>query len=61
MPCLLLLIFESLFDELDVLEAQLLAYDVEIAGGVDVALDVDDFSIVETADNLENRINRTNV
>lgn len=61
LPRLLLLILEGLLDELNVFQAQLFAYDVEIACGVDVAFDVDDLSIVESTNDLEDGIDGTDM
>lgn len=58
---LLLLVLESLLDELDILQTQLLADDVEITGGVDITLNVNNLGIVEAADDLEDGIDGTNV
>jgi hypothetical protein len=54
-------LFERLLDELNVLEAQLLGNDVQIAERVDVTLDVNDLGIVEAADDLEDGIDCANV
>lgn len=58
---LLLLVLESLLDELNVLQPQLLADDVKIADGIDVTLDVDNLGIVKTPDDLEDGIDGANV
>lgn len=58
---LLLLVLESLLDELNVLQPQLLADDVKIANGVDITLDVDNLGIVKTPDDLEDGIDGANV
>lgn len=52
---------ERLLDELDILNAQLVADNLQIADGVDIALDVNNFSIVEASDHLEDGIDGTNV
>ena len=57
----LLLGLESLLDKLDILEAQLLADDVEITRRVHVTLDVDDLGIIEAADDLEDGIDGADV
>jgi hypothetical protein len=58
---LLLLVLERLLNELNVLQPQLLADDIQVAGGVDVALDVDNLGIVETPDDLKDGIDSANV
>lgn len=58
---LLLLVLEGFLDELDILETKLLADDVEITGGVDITLDVDNLGIIESADNLEDGIDGADV
>jgi hypothetical protein len=58
---LLLLVLKSLLDELDILEPQLLLDNVEITSGVDITLDVNNLSIVEATNNLEDGIDGTNV
>jgi hypothetical protein len=58
---LLLLVLQSLLGELNVLEAQFLANDVQISRGVDITFDVDNLSIVEAADDLEDGVDGTNV
>jgi hypothetical protein len=58
---LLLLVLESLFSKLDILESELLADDVKITGGVHVALNVNDLGIIEATNNLEDGIDGTNV
>lgn len=52
---------ESLLDELDILDAQLLADDIQVTGGVDITLDVNNLSIVEAANHLEDGIDGANV
>jgi hypothetical protein len=52
----LLDVLESLLSELDILDAELLADDLEITDGVDITLDVDNLGIIETSDNLEDGI-----
>ena len=51
----------GLLDELDILDAELLADDVEIANRVDVALDVDDLGVIERADDLEDAVDGADV
>ncbi len=58
---LLLLVLQGLLDKLNVLEPQLLADNIEVTGRVHVTLDVDDLSIVETPNDLEDGIDGTNV
>lgn len=58
---LLLQVVESLLGELDILDAQLLADDVQITLGVDITLDVDDLGVVEATDDLEDGIDGTDV
>lgn len=58
---LLLLVLESLLDELDILETKLLGDDVKITGGVDITLDVDDLGIIESTDDLEDGIDGADV
>lgn len=58
---LLLLQLESLLHKLDILQSQLLGNDIQITSGVDVSLNVDDLSIVKASDDLENRIDGTDV
>jgi hypothetical protein len=58
---LLLLGLESLLNELNVLEPQLFADDVQISRGVDITLDVNDLCIIEAAHNLEDGIDGTDV
>lgn len=57
----LLLGLESLLHELHILEPQLLGNDVQVTGGVHVTLNMNDLSIVEAADDLEDGIDGTNV
>lgn len=52
---------ESLLDELDILDAKLLADDGQITYGIDIALDVDNLGIIEAAHHLEDGINSTDV
>jgi hypothetical protein len=52
---------ESLLNKLDILDAQLLTDDVQITAGVDITLDVNNLSIVEATNHLENGIDSTNV
>lgn len=58
---LLVQVLEGLFDELNILDAQLLVDDGQITDGVDIALDVDDLGIVETTNDLEDGIDGANV
>lgn len=58
---LLLLVLERLLDKLNILEPQLLADDVQVAGRVDVTFDVDDLGIVKTPHHLEDGIDGANV
>lgn len=58
---LLLQVLESLLDELDILDTELLADDFEITDGVDITLDVNDLGIIETSDDLEDGIDGANV
>lgn len=58
---LLLLVLEGLLYELDILQPELLADDIEVAGGVDVSLDVDDLGIVETPHDLEDGVDGADV
>lgn len=53
--------FESLLDELDILNAQLLADDGQITDGVNVTLDVDNLGIIEATNDLEDGIDGANV
>lgn len=57
----LLLVLESLFSELDILESELLADDVKITGGVHVTLNVNDLGVIEATNNLEDGIDSANV
>lgn len=52
---------EVLLDELNVLNTQFVEDDLQVANGVDVALNVDDFGVVKASDDLENSVNGTNV
>jgi hypothetical protein len=54
-------LFERLLDELNVLEAQLLGDDVQVAERVYVTLNVNDLGIVEAAHDLENSIDGANM
>lgn len=58
---LLLQVLERLLSELDILDAQLLADDVQITLGVDITLDVDDLGVIEATDDLEDGIDGTDV
>ena len=55
-PGLLLQILERLLHELDILDPQFLADDVEIPDRIHVPLDVDNLRIIETSHDLEDRI-----
>jgi len=61
LPCLLFLGIEGLFHKLNVLEAELLADDVQIPRWIHIPFDVDDFCIVEAADNLKDGIHGTDM
>jgi hypothetical protein len=58
---LLLKGIESLLNKLDILDAQLLADDVQITARVDITLNVNDLSIIEAANHLEDGIDSTDV
>lgn len=58
---LLLLVLESLFSELNILESELFADDVEITGGVYVTLNVNDLGVIEATNDLEDGIDSANV
>jgi len=58
---LLLVVLEGLLGELDVLDAKLLADDLEITDRVDITLDVDDLGIVKATDDLEDGVDGANV
>lgn len=58
---LLLQVLKGLLDELDILDTELLADDLEITDGIDITLDVDNFGIIETSDDLEDGIDGANV
>lgn len=60
-PGLLLVVFERLLGKLKILDAQLLVDNLQITDGVDVTLDVDDLSIVEATDDLEDSVDGANV
>jgi hypothetical protein len=57
----LLLRFECLLHELNVLQPQLFANDVEIPGRVDITLDVDNLGIVKAAHHLEDGVDSSDV
>ena len=57
----LLLELKRLLDKLNILEAQLFADNVEIAGGVHVTFNVGNLDIIEAADDLEEGVNGANV
>lgn len=52
---------ESLLNELDILDTQLLADDGQIPNRVDITLNVDNLSIIEAAHHLEDGIDGTDV
>ena len=58
---LLLLSLESLLGELNVLQPQLLADDVQVTGGVYVTLDVDDLGVIEASNHLEDGVDGADV
>lgn len=58
---LLLQGIEGLLDELDILDAQLLADNVQVTGRVDITLDVNNLGIIEAANHLEDGIDSANV
>ena len=58
---LLLVVLEGLLGELDILDAELFADDLEITDGIDITLDVDDLGIVEATDDLEDGVDGANV
>jgi len=58
---LLLQVLESFLNELDILDTELLADNLEIADGVDITLDVDNLGIIETSDDLEEGIDGADV
>ena len=58
---LLLLVLKGLLDELDILQSQFLADDVQITSGVDIALDVNDLGVIEASNDLEDGIDGANV
>lgn len=53
--------FKGLLDELNVLDTELLADDVQVPSRVDVTLNVDDLCIIETSNDLEDGIDGTDV
>ncbi len=53
--------FEAFVDRVEVGEDEFSGYDVDIAGGVDTAVDVDDVGVVEAADDLEEGVDLTDV
>lgn len=59
--CLLAKGIKSLLNKLNILDPQLFADDGQIADWVDITLDVNDFSIVEASDDLENGIDSSDV
>jgi len=58
---LLLVVLKRLLGELDVLDAQLLVDDLEVANGVDVTLDVNDLGVIEATDDLEDGVDGADV
>lgn len=58
---LLLLVLKGLLDELDILQSEFLADDVQITSGVDITLDVNDLGIIEATNDLEDGIDSANV
>ena len=58
---LLLLVLKGLLDKFNVLQAELLADNVQISRGVDITLDVDNLGIVKASHNLEDGIDGANV
>ena len=58
---LLLLVLQSLLDELDIFQAKLFADDIKITGRVDITLDVNNLGIVEATNDLEDGIDGTDV
>lgn len=58
---LLLVVLKGLLGKLKILDAKLLVDDLEITDGVDITLDVDDLSVVEATNDLEDGIDCTNV
>lgn len=60
-PCLLAQALECLLDKLDILDPQLLADDGQITDGIDITFDMDNLSIVEASDDLEDGIDSTDV
>lgn len=59
--CLLDKVLKRLLGELDILETELLADDVQVTDGVDVTLNVDNLGIVEATHNLEDGIDSADV
>lgn len=59
--CLLAKALESLLNKLNILDPQLFADDGQITDRVNITLDVNDFSIVEASDDLENGIDSSDV
>lgn len=60
-PGILNKLFMRLLDELDILDPEFLADDVQITDRVDIALHVDDLGVVETSHDLEDGIDGANV
>lgn len=52
---------EGLLNKLDILDAQLLADDVQVTSRVDITLNVNDLGIIEAANHLEDGIDSANV
>ena len=58
---LLLQVLKRLLDEFNILDPQLLVDDSQIPNGVDITLDVNNLSIIEAANDLEDGIDGTDV
>lgn len=56
-PGLLLQVFKSFLNELDIFDSKLLADYIEISDRINVSFNMDDLGIIETANNLEDGIN----
>ena len=59
--CLLDKVLEGLLGELDILQAELLADDVQVTDWVDVTLNVNDLGIIEATHNLEDGVDSADV
>ena len=59
--CLLDKVLEGLLGELDILQAELLADDVQVTDWVDVTLNVNDLGIIEATHNLEDCVDSADV